>query len=360
MIDRITLQNFQGHAKTDLELIHGINVIHGPSHSGKSSILRALRWIIENRPIGAGENFRHNDADDKAEVLATIVLNDGAHTAALTRFRKGANNGYRIDDQELKAIRSDVPQEVFDLLWLADHNLQLSQHNSIFLLNDSPGDVARKLNEVCGLQIIDDALGAGATLTNSLKQQQKTAIARAKELEADRERFADLDNREVDLSQVEDLTERRGTLQGDHTELKADIEHLILVDDNLVGDTEFLEGVVPVYETLVGKADQLHIIREQVGDLQSLVEQIERIDSEAMGYNEVIGFADEVDRLLALVKERQQISDVIDDLNQLIDKGMRLDKEVIAMEASIIKREDRFHKEMDAEGACPLCGRTMG
>ena len=52
MISGLLLKNFQSHKKTILHFHPGVNAIIGKSNSGKTAILRALYWIIYNRPSG--------------------------------------------------------------------------------------------------------------------------------------------------------------------------------------------------------------------------------------------------------------------------------------------------------------------
>ena len=56
MIQKLNIQNFQSHKDTKLEFHPGVNVIIGQSDSGKTAIIRALRWLIWNRP--GGDDFR--------------------------------------------------------------------------------------------------------------------------------------------------------------------------------------------------------------------------------------------------------------------------------------------------------------
>ena len=45
-IKKIILQNFQSHKYSIVELDEQLNVIVGPSDSGKSAIIRALKWVL--------------------------------------------------------------------------------------------------------------------------------------------------------------------------------------------------------------------------------------------------------------------------------------------------------------------------
>ena len=55
-IKLIELQNFQSHVKTIIEPAGPgfLTVITGPSDSGKTAIIRALKWLLYNQPQGGG------------------------------------------------------------------------------------------------------------------------------------------------------------------------------------------------------------------------------------------------------------------------------------------------------------------
>jgi len=56
MIKTLSIQNYQSHKDSTLEFDPGVNVIVGSTDSGKTAIIRALRWLIWNRPNG--DSFR--------------------------------------------------------------------------------------------------------------------------------------------------------------------------------------------------------------------------------------------------------------------------------------------------------------
>jgi len=51
MIDAIELKDWEGHKESVLELSDTVTVILGRSHNGKSSIIRAIDWVLNNRPV---------------------------------------------------------------------------------------------------------------------------------------------------------------------------------------------------------------------------------------------------------------------------------------------------------------------
>ena len=52
MIQSIRLINFQSHKDSFIEFSPNDTVLIGTSNSGKTAVLRALDWILKNRPLG--------------------------------------------------------------------------------------------------------------------------------------------------------------------------------------------------------------------------------------------------------------------------------------------------------------------
>ena len=174
MIDSIELKNFQAHSSTKLEFHKGVNIIVGRSDQGKSSIIRALRWVVTNRPTGIA--FRKQGTD-----MVSVTLSvDGTK---ISRDKSDKVNRYVFKGEEYKALRSDVPTVVSDVLNFGIANIQ-TQHEQYFLLQSSPGDAAKTINTIANLQIIGDTIRnansyiAGAShkvqVTNEMLQKVTT------------------------------------------------------------------------------------------------------------------------------------------------------------------------------------------
>lgn len=87
-IAHISIHNFQSHADTELDLDLNFNVIVGESHQGKSAILRAIRWVAENKPSGKGV-IRIGET----EASVQLTLKNGT---IIRRFISGKDNGYKV------------------------------------------------------------------------------------------------------------------------------------------------------------------------------------------------------------------------------------------------------------------------
>jgi hypothetical protein len=148
-IQKILLENFQAHKHTELDLDSAITLITGSSDSGKSSLVRALRWVFFNRPPKG--NFM---LDRKGVTRVTLTYDTGD---VLIREKGPKTNQYQLNDQVYKALKSDVPAAVSNFHGVTFDNCQW-QHPHYFLLDESPGNVAKRLNEVADLSIMDESL----------------------------------------------------------------------------------------------------------------------------------------------------------------------------------------------------------
>ena len=148
-LTRLVVKNFQRHEKTVIDLDPQVTVFVGRSRRGKSSVLRAFRWVCRNRPSGTA--FVRWGAD-----RCSVTLDD------VSRVRGKGVNEYRIGTAKYRAVGSEVPPPVQQLLNTSDLNFQ-RQLDGPFWFALPPGRVAQELNKVVNLEEIDRAVGIAAS-----------------------------------------------------------------------------------------------------------------------------------------------------------------------------------------------------
>ncbi len=167
MISRIKLQNFQSHRDSEILFHPGITVVTGESDVGKSSVVRGLEWVAMSRPSG--------DTIRRHKTKTTTVDIDG-----VTKTRTASKHSYTVGGETFKALRTDVPEQVRNKLRLSDANFQ-RQHDTYFLISDKPGQVAKTLNEVADLKIIDTSLKEVRRRIRETKTEKKFLESQIKE-----------------------------------------------------------------------------------------------------------------------------------------------------------------------------------
>ena len=153
MLERLQLRNFQCHEDLRIVFDPQVTTIVGPSDVGKSAVLRALRWVAENRP--SGDAFVR---DGESTCSVSLWLND----RKVTRRKGKGTNEILLDKQVFKAFGADVPEPIADLLNTGDVNFQ-AQHDSPFWFSLTAGQVSRELNSVINLDMIDKTLSGVAS-----------------------------------------------------------------------------------------------------------------------------------------------------------------------------------------------------
>ena len=149
MLTSITLNNFQAHKRLHLELRPGLNVITGPSDTGKSAIVRALRFMALHE---SASGLMTNGETDMSVAVGTAGGN------RIVRFKSTKEYGYRLNDLEkFLACARDQPIPIATALNLTETNFQ-SQFDPHFLLSLTPGQVAKEINKIVALEDIDKAL----------------------------------------------------------------------------------------------------------------------------------------------------------------------------------------------------------
>lgn len=148
MFDYIHIKGIQSHLDTMIKFTPGLNVITGSTDVGKSTVMRAFLWTIKNKP--SGDSLRNWYLDEDDEISSEIGING----QEVVKVRKNNSNFYLFGEHKFEALKTNVPSEIEEVFNLSDFNIQ-TQHNPYCLINDSPGERARKLNELVGLDVID-------------------------------------------------------------------------------------------------------------------------------------------------------------------------------------------------------------
>ncbi|MCG8514525.1 MAG: AAA family ATPase [Halanaerobiales bacterium] len=105
ILKKITIENFQCHPKTVIKPSpEGLTVITGPTDHGKSAIVRAIKWLLYNRPLG-NDFIRHGQNECKV----VFEYEDGT---TVTRRRTASLNQYYINNQLYEGFGNDIPLEV--------------------------------------------------------------------------------------------------------------------------------------------------------------------------------------------------------------------------------------------------------
>lgn len=397
MITSLSISSFQSHKKTVLALSPGVNVLIGASDSGKSSILRALKWLVTNRPLGDGFN---SWGGGKAEVAVTLDENTTiGHTQGKYILSTNSND----KDQKWEAIGTGVPETIEQTLNISPLSFQW-QMDAPFLLSESPGEVARMLNEVADLDKIDSTL----VNINRMMRDNRSALvegtANVRQLTLDMSAYRNVDRQIALVAGLKEKERKAGTLEvmaGDGEAMAnrvrscrhrlSEAKDTTAAEDQLKYLLEFqIElGVVEKQfihcGQLVGEYQSTLLLVQTIRDTTDAEKMIARLEEqkrraeglEVMVRNGelILGELERTNSKLSRTKDTERLGFNIEDLIKLdSDNKKNWDKmETLAgilhsIDGIQVRMEDddryleRYEQQWkkDFPAMCPLCGQRAG
>ncbi len=305
MLNSLTLKNFQAHVDSYLEFSPGVNVIIGESDEGKSSIIRAIQYLTQNRPTR--NNFKHRYTKDPMHIIG--VFDDNK----IVRTKSKAINTYTINNGEpFKALKTEVPDEVSAIIKMTSTNIQ-SQDDAYYMLSMKPGQIAKKINKVVDLDIMHEVL-------KSIKNDVFTAKEQLTFYQNKRNKYTDKLNA---LEWVEDcryetdrLTKQKEYL---HTELTR-YNHLDQlgekhnsIDQKLLQYVDLSEATRRLHQ-LEKSQEHITIQIKKFNVLDQLNEKCTSIDQELSQY---IDLSEVIEQCIQLEKSQEHINTQIKKFNTL-------------------------------------------
>jgi DNA repair exonuclease SbcCD ATPase subunit len=355
MIEQLTIQNFQSHKDSTLNFDPGVNVIIGNSDSGKTAILRALRWLINNRPLG--NEFRSNWGGE-----TVVAIETDNETISLSIDDKGKDKTYNWDGSEFKAFGTDIPEEIKQALNISEINLQ-TQFDQPFLLSSSPGEIAAHFNKIAHIDQIDKANRNVTGWINNInsvighdEEKNRPAsglIKTLKELESQLAEFTDLEKFEIELEVLEGMKERWQEKVNKLAKLKSLITSTERTEKEIETTSNVLEFEKPVND-LLSFWQQWEESNFAKKSLSKAIFQIKETDKRLQEVNTLIQYSDNVNELLKLYKEQDNLIEVKNSLNKTVSAINRTNTLFERESGNLTLKIALFKKEMPNE--CPLCG----
>jgi len=308
MIETIQIQNFQSHKETLLELVSGVNVIAGSSDSGKSAIIRSILWAARNVP--SAFEF-HSKFADKDELTSVGIGLDGEEY--VLRERSVKENKYECSSCEsMEAFGTGVPPEVVSLLNLSEYGIQ-SQHDGYFLLQSTSGEVARTLNKIAGLDVIDEVSKKINSLVNKAKDGIENADEQIGKLKEELKEFDFLPDLERDIGRFEKLLKGREQRRQERMGLYDIVKAFIKLEEEIQQWNEWLE-VEQDAKLVINEAREIeNLLREKTG-IESLLNDISKVDLDIIYYQED---ADNHGKVLKMIEDCREIFWIRDEYTKL-------------------------------------------
>lgn len=360
MIKSLKIANFQSHEKTNLVFHPGVNIIIGESDSGKSAIIRALRWVSRNKP--SGDSVRSYQGGKTLVLLETeegFVYRTKDKT---DQYELHPNGGHNL---LFKAFGTNVPEEIVTFLNLDEVNLQF-QLDSHFLLSKSPGEVAAYFNKIAkldkinkGLQNVNSWIRDLNSVIGQPATKDKPATGLIKQIADAMQaliRFDYLDKFEAELEVLEEIEKRYTTKIQRESSLNTLVHSIKSVDADIETASEILELEEPLNDVFSDMYD-LEELRKQRHALSMAVQAIDITDTNIKSKQAALILEQPVNNLLTSYSELHKKIELYNNVGTLLDNITDTIDAIDEMKVLQTTLEERFEKEFP--NICPLCGQEV-
>lgn len=354
-IKKIILINFQSHKYTEIELNDKLNIIVGPSDSGKTAIMRAVKWALYNEP--SGDYFIR---EGESEVSVTLIFSDNTK---LIRYRSKSKNVYELiysngEKLRLEGFGTGVPEEIREAIGIYKINLDGKETNSIslgeqlegpFLLSEKTSTRASAIGQLVGVNVIDEALREVLKDVRTLHIKKKGLEEDIDSLNAEIKTFDYLEKLKITLNNVSNIRKklleskkRLDILNYNYEVLKElsfeinkfektkeRLNRLDQIDEILI----ILEDKHTKYWHLNNYNEKLNRVTKGIIDNESVLNKIENIDISI----------DIQNRLMELVKNHTRLLNINSQYNKLKSESIVLNNNIKNLSA-YLNNEDKYNK----------------
>lgn len=353
MFVSLRLKNFQSHEDTFIQFHKGVNALIGLSDSGKSAILRALNWVLFNRPDG--DEFRSWWGGD-CEV--ELVVEEGAK---VTRRRTKSDNAYFLDlpgekQKQFRAFgRFQVPDEIQAVLRVNEINFQ-AQMDAPFLLSSSPGEVAQILNRTVNLDVIDSSLSNIRKKKDKATSGLKAAQKRVEDLTKSLESFKYLEDMEKDVAVLEMLLGQRDRLKAKRQGLVTRMTEIAALELRQRNASALVKAEPEVEKllTLIRERDDLN---KRADDLWSIGNDYSKKVKAIGAHRRLLAAAPLVESALELAQKRENLAERDRQLVLLVSDYRKKYELKVNTQREVKRLQEDFDRAMG--DTCILCGQGV-
>lgn len=258
----------------------------------------------------------------------------------------------------MKAMRGSVPDEVLSATQITDDNVQHQLFNNIFMLNDTPGTVSAKFNEVGGLDDIDETLSNLNGMhkkTMMEKDQQKNLID---EYNTALEAYTDVDTMEKRLSWLETQMEEIGGYDASIEYIDEQVKKIEAHTQRMQTLAEFLE-CEKAAQSINGLAQTAKEMDAQLIKLQKYIKTLESHNESLEQSKELLDLEPKIKKLHTEAKTVQDSTRNIDALHTRLERLEAASRQRNQLEKQLSAKQKAFN-ELTAEiKFCPICKKPM-
>lgn len=346
MIEQLKATNLQKHEDITLNFIEGVNVITGPTDSGKTAIFRGLKWVLMNEG-DSSKLVKHGT--QKCTVSVTIDGN------TVERSYSASSNTYKLNDNLYKSFRTSVPADIASLVNMDTISIQ-DRRDLPFMVYYKGSETAEQFSTMLDLNEIQTVTAN----TNRYVKKVAEAVEQAK-INIDKAKttldyYADVDEANALLKVYAELLVECDALAGEDKTLTDYKEKLFWVRRTLADNGRYAdaEADLKVLEEIDKSMEQG---TDDIYELRLLYNQIKNVVNVLANTN----ISEAESDLVTLSLIQHDMVELRQDLNELQSEQSSFKSLIIqGKQAKNMYKEyeDKLHALVGT--ICPTCGQVIG
>lgn len=352
MFKSLKIENIQSHIHTEIDFDPGVNVIVGNSDQGKSALFNGIYWNLFHRPLG--DPHRNWDG---GTMLSQITLENNT-SVTLTKKKQSIYTIEYPDGNidEFKAFGAEPPDEIkaiFNINRKINIQKQLEIGAPIFLISESPGDVAKFFNKVAGLYKITEVTKLGESRLKKADNAVTNLLQEIKDKKSELKSYEGIDDSKALVDSAKEI----------HAQIKSNrqkINDLSKVVDRISRKRETIEKlkekliVAPLIKKTLESLETGRYRKRSLDDLQSIVKKIKRSKRIIKNSGKKVAILPDIEKALILRKTFGQLETKEARIFRKLTKLKRAKQSIKTSKAKAKELHDKFLHELPSK--CPICG----
>jgi len=338
MFEKLQIKNVRIHKEQEIEFAPDITTIVGDSFTGKSTIVKALIWILRNKP--SGDSIINWDAQ---KAIGTLTIDGNT----IKRIKGKGKNIYKLNKKKFVAFgKGDVPSEIKKLANISNINIQ-GQFEPFFWFSKTAGEVSRQLNQIVNLDIIDKTMANIASEIRKTSATVDVSKTRLAAIKAQRKNLLYAKVMDEDLKAVENKQNRH-----QKNFLRAStINDIINMATKYAKTIKNARGIVSLGDFAISTGQMYLDIKAKSDNLKQLIKNCISLKKQAAVKTPSTEPLDNLYETYQKTK-KQKVS-----LDELIGKIIKVRRNVSQLKAVFIESEKIFKTKMGK--VCVLCGSQI-
>lgn len=371
---RVEIKNYQAIKKATIQIDKGLTAIIGPTNSGKSSIIRAIKGAINNQ---SGNGFINYDADD-----STVTITEKDNNIKWVKSRKGSAK-YIINGEEVNKIGRSQNEEVAELLNMTEidvggTNFRLNfweQMEKAFLMDKSPNQLFNFISQSREQDLVsnlnEDKKVEHTNLTSQVKTKYTTIDILNQDIEKikdniktlkpiqnfDLEAFKTAININTQLTNLESLNDE---LSSKLVQSLRDIKSVETNIKNLTATKTKLEAKLLEIDNTTNKLNQIKTLFNQLETTLNSINNTK--NSLKISQNKIESTTEIVGKLENALTKINNTTTTYKDIKALLNQHSDINQKRENAKQSIINNDNKI-KELEIElsliDVCPYCEQDI-